>query len=70
MRKKITRAKAPESAPIPETFELGSKTAPRPGANWRLEAVRHVRMLMGQGYRRIVAQQEIALALGRTLDEL
>lgn len=38
--------------------------------NWHLEAVRHVRFLMGQGYRRIAAQQEIAIALNRTIEDM
>jgi hypothetical protein len=42
----------------------------RPMLDWRLEAIRHVRLLMGQGYRRFAAQQQVAVAVGKTIDEL
>ncbi len=42
----------------------------RPTPDWRLEAIRHTRLLVGQGYRRFAAQQEIAAAIGKTVDEL
>ncbi|KFC62694.1 hypothetical protein FF80_03260 [Devosia sp. LC5] len=42
----------------------------RNAVGWRLEAVRQVRLLMGQGYRRFAAQHEIATQLGRTIDEM
>jgi hypothetical protein len=38
--------------------------------NWRLEAVRQVRILMGQGFRRFAAQADIAGQLGCTMGDL
>lgn len=38
--------------------------------NWKLEAVRQVRLLMGQGYRRFAAQQDVAAQLGFTMNDL
>jgi len=49
---------------------LLQETAQRSVAHWRLEAVRQVRFLIGQGFRRIIAQQKIAEALGRSVDDL
>ncbi|GLQ57933.1 hypothetical protein [Devosia nitrariae] len=40
------------------------------GNNWKLEAVRQVRLLMGRGYRRFAAQQDIAAQLGFTMNDL
>lgn len=53
-----------------EPFVLGTHAVPRHGTNWRLEAVRQVRLLVGQGYRRISAQQQIAASLSRSIDDL
>jgi hypothetical protein len=38
--------------------------------NWKLEAVRKVRLLMGQGYRRFAALQHVASQLGVTMNDL
>jgi hypothetical protein len=56
--------------PPPELLPASRSVSTRGSPNWRLEAVRQVRFLMGQGYRRITAQQQIAGVLGRTVDEL
>jgi hypothetical protein len=64
----------PEPAPkllrTSEPPALGTLGTQRGGVNWRLESVRQVRILVGQGYRKIAAQQQIADALARTIDEL
>lgn len=64
----------PEPAPQPprpaEPSLLGTLDSRRTGVNWRLEAIRQVRILVGQGYRKIAAQQQIAEALARSIDEL
>jgi hypothetical protein len=64
----------PEATPqlprSPEPSALGTLDSRRNSVNWRLESVRQVRILVGQGYRRIAAQQQIADALARSIDEL
>lgn len=62
--------KEENSTPAEGNFVLGPRTSPYSTVNWRLEAVRHVRFLVGQGYRRIIAQQQVATALARSVDEL
>jgi len=66
----VSTPSLPEAPPPPPKRPEALPSGPQRGVNWRLEAVRQVRILVGQGYRKIAAQQQIADALARSIDEL